>query len=220
MKAADHCLRYLKGTSHLGLCYSAEHGQVLKGYTDSDFAGCPGSRKSTTGWIFTLGGSPVSWKSKKQGNVTTSSCEAEYVALTSGVKECMWLRDLMDEFSVSSPSATLMFCDNEAAVRISRDPVCLSRTKHVSNAFWFVREAQEDEVVKVTSIPTKLQLADFLTKPMNRPAFESNLKQTGMSDVPQAVGLVKSLLPDVSYETELMHELFMCDCPQACSCGK
>jgi len=140
MKAADHTLRYLKGTAHLGLCYSAESGQELKGYTDFDFAGCPGTRKSTTGWIFTLAGSPISWKSKKQGCVTTSSCEAEYVALTSGVKECMWLRDLMDEFGVPSPSATLIYCDNEAAVRISRDPVCHSRTKHVSTSFWFVRE--------------------------------------------------------------------------------
>jgi hypothetical protein len=119
MKAANHCLRYLKGTAHLGLCYSTDKGQELKGYTDSDFAGCPGTRKSTTGWIFTLAGSPIDWKSKKQSNVTTSSCEAEYMALTSGTKECMWLRDLMDEFNVSSPSATPIFCDNEAAVRIS-----------------------------------------------------------------------------------------------------
>jgi hypothetical protein len=220
MKAADHCLRYLKGTAHLGLCYSADKGQILQGYTDSDFAGCPGSRKSTTGWIFTLAGSPVSWKSKKQSIVTTSTCEAEYIALTSGTKECMWLRDLMDEFSVASEFPTPMFCDNEAAVRISRDPVCSSRTKHVSNAFWFVREVQEDEVIKVISIPTKSQLADFLTKPMNRPAFESNLSLTGMTDVPSIVGMVKSVLAQSSLENDLMDELFGCDCPQSCSCGK
>ena len=104
----------------------------------------------------------------------------------------------MDEFSVASESATPTFCDNEAAVRISRDPVCHSRTKHVSNAFWFVREAQEDEVIKVISVPTKSQLADFLTKPLNRPSFESNLGLTGMSDVPQKPGVVNSVLLIVS----------------------
>jgi hypothetical protein len=126
----------------------------------------------------------------------------------------------MDEFSVASEFPTPMFCDNEAAVRISRDPVCSSRTKHVSNAFWFVREVQEDEVIKVISIPTKSQLADFLTKPMNRPAFESNLSLTGMSDVPPIVGMVKSVLAQSSLENDLMDELFGCDCPQSCSCGK
>jgi hypothetical protein len=132
----------------------------------------------------------------------------------------MWLRDLMDEFSVASPSATALFCDNEADVRISHDPVCLSRTKHVSNAFWFVREVQEDEVIKVIPSPTKSQLADFLTKPLNRPAFESNLSLTGMTNVPQTLGLVKSVFAHVSLENELMDELFGCDCPQSCSCGK
>ena len=119
-----------------------------------------------------------------------------------------------------SPSATLMFCDNEAAVRISRDPVCHSRVKHVSNAFWFVREAQEDGVIKVTTIPTKSQLADFLTKPLNRPSFVSNLGLTGMTDVPSKPGVVNTVFPHDSLENELMDELFGCDCPHSCTCGK
>jgi hypothetical protein len=184
MKAADHCLRYCKGTAHLGLCYRADTGQTLKGYTDSDFAGCQGGRKSTTGWLFTLAGSPVSWKSKKQDCVTTSSCEAEYVALTSGVKECMWLRDLLSEFGVPIDGPTPVYCDNEAAVRISRDPVCHSRTKHVSTSFWFVREQQQTGIVKVTPIPTKAQLADHLTKSLNRPQFESVVQMSGQAIVP------------------------------------
>ena len=185
MKAADHCLRYLKGTATLGLCYSAEKPQMLECYTDSDFAGCQGTRKSTTGWVLTYAGAPIAWKSKKQGCITTSTCEAEYVALTSGTKECMWMRDLLCEFGCDQGKPTPIYCDNEAAVRISRDTVCHSRTKHVSLSFWFVREQQEDGEIVVKSIPTKKQLADFLTKPLNKPVFETVRQLSGMVEAPQ-----------------------------------
>ena len=80
-----------------------------------------------------------------------------------------------------------VFCDNEAAVHISKDHVCQSRTKHVAVSFWFVREVQDDGVIKVTAISTKHQLADFLTKSLNKPAFESMRIMTGMCVVPQLV---------------------------------
>ena len=184
MKGADHVLRYFKRTAHIGLEYSADANLTLQGYTDSDFAGCPGTRKSTTGWLFMFAGCPVAWKSKKQGCVTTSTCEAEYVALTSGVKESMWLRDLLEEFGAPMALPTPIFCDNEAAVRISRDPVCQSRTKHVSTSFWFVRELQEEKTVRVTSVSTKNQLADYLTKSLTGPVFSSVVQQSGLTEVP------------------------------------
>jgi hypothetical protein len=90
----------------------------------------------------------------------------------------------------------------------------------VSNAFWFVREAQEDEFVKVTSIPTKAQLADFLTKPLNRPDFSLVVGMTSMADVPHASGVVNTVMISAFHENDLMDELFGCDCAKACSCGK
>jgi len=183
-KAAVHCLRYLKGTATLGLCYTFNKPQELRCYTDSDFAGCPGTRKSITGWVLTYAGSPISWKSKKQGCITTSTCEAEYVALTSGTKECLWMRDMLREFGCHPESATPVHCDNEAAVRISRDTVCHSRTKHVSLSFWFVREQQEAGEILVQSISTKEQLADFLTKPLNKPIFDTVVQLTGLTHSP------------------------------------
>ena len=158
--------------------------QELQCYTDSDFAGSPGTRKSTTGWILTYAGSPVAWKSKKQGCITTSTCEAEYVALTSGTKECLWMRDMLREFGCTPERPTEIFCDNEAAVRISRDTVCHSRTKHVSLSFWFVREQQETNEIIVKTIPTKQQLADFLTKSLNKPVFENVVNLARLTDAP------------------------------------
>jgi hypothetical protein len=165
-KAALHCLRYLSGTAELSLCYSGDAGAFLQGYSDSDFAGCAGTRKSTTGWVFLFGGSPVGWQSKKQEVITLSSCEAEYRALTSVTKEAMWLRQLLAEFGFSARRPTPIYCDNEAAVRISRDPVCRSRTRHVALSFLFVRQEQAAKRIIVIPIRSAHQIADYLTKPV------------------------------------------------------
>jgi len=90
----------------------------------------------------------------------------------------------LGEFGCTPESATLVYCDNEAAVRISKDTVCHSRTKHVSLSFWFVREHQEAGNIAVKSISTREQLADFLTKPLNKPTFDAVVQLTGLTPAP------------------------------------
>ena len=77
-----------------------------------------------------------------------------------------------------------MACDNEAAVRISEDPVCHSRTKHVAVSFWFVREVQDDGEIRVHAISTQSQLADILTKSLNKPVFEVLRSLNGLVEAP------------------------------------
>lgn len=91
MNAAFHVLRYLKGTSSMGLFYSANDIFSLSGYSDSDWAACHDTRRSVTGFSILLGDSLVSWKSKKQPVVSLSSAEAEYRALSKLVAELSWL---------------------------------------------------------------------------------------------------------------------------------
>jgi hypothetical protein len=167
-KAAIHCLKYLSGTPDLALHYAKDKGSTLIGFSDSDFAGCKGTRKSTTGFIFTLAGGPISWKIKKQEVITLSSCEAEYRALTSTVQECMWLRELLSELGWRVGKPTPIYCDNEAAVRISKDPVNRARTKHAALSFLFVREQQKLGTVNVIPVSTKAQVADYLTKAVSK----------------------------------------------------
>ena len=184
-QAALHCLKYLSGTPDLALHYHADtQGQTLLGYTDSDFAGCKGTRKSTTGWIFTMAGGPVAWKSKRQEVITLSSCEAEYRALTNTVQEAMWLRDLLAELGWKVGRPTQIYCDNEAAVRISKDPVNRAKTKHAALSFLFVREQQALGKVSVIPIGTKQQTADYLTKGVTRVAAENCKKLAGQSEAP------------------------------------
>jgi len=87
MGAAKHVLRYLKGTRSLKLTYPLGKPLILQGFTDSDYAGCPDTRRSTSGYVFKLADCTIAWRSRKQRSVATSSTEAEYMALSLAVKQ-------------------------------------------------------------------------------------------------------------------------------------
>ena len=181
-KAAERCLRYLVGTSELSLHYKGGEGLCLTGYSDSDWAGCKVTRKSTTGWIFLLAGAPVSWSSKKQTATAMSSCEAEYLALTSAIKECLWLRDLLAECGVVQDGPTVIHVDNEAAIKLSKNPVFHSRTKHVALAFQYAREQVQEGHVSITHVGTKEQAADTLTKNLPAEGHATGVLLAGQSN--------------------------------------
>ncbi len=95
--AVKRVMRYVKGTTKLGIYYSNENSNELIGYSDADWGGDINDRKSTSGYIFKLNGGAVSWRSKKQSGVALSTAEAEYVALSAAAQEAMWLKQLMSE---------------------------------------------------------------------------------------------------------------------------
>ncbi|XP_057482733.1 uncharacterized mitochondrial protein AtMg00810-like [Actinidia eriantha] len=89
LDAATRILRYLKGSISHGLLFFSNSDLTIIGYTDSDWASCPMTRRSTTGYLITLGGSPVSWRTKKESVVSRSSAEAEYRAMASTTCELL-----------------------------------------------------------------------------------------------------------------------------------
>eukprot|EP00253_Pinus_taeda_P007569 PITA_07569 len=91
-KPAKRILRYVRGTVQFGIHYSAEASHLLVGFTDSDWAGDHDDRKSTAGYMFTLGSGPITWDCKKQGVISLSSAEAEYHGVVEASKEALWLR--------------------------------------------------------------------------------------------------------------------------------
>ena len=105
-------LRYNKGTLFNGLYFPYSSSLELKGYSDSDWAGDPIDRRSTTGYCFFLGDSLISWRSKKQTVVARSSTEAEYRALADTTSELLWLRWLLEDLGVSQHMPTTIYCDN------------------------------------------------------------------------------------------------------------
>ncbi|XP_022015119.1 uncharacterized mitochondrial protein AtMg00810-like [Helianthus annuus] len=109
LEAADHVLRYLKATPGQGNLLSRAGDPVLTAYCDSDWLGCPYTRCSRTGYFLLLGGTPISWKTKKQSVVSRSSAEAEYRAMASTVSEVLWVHWLLSELQVCISGLRLSF---------------------------------------------------------------------------------------------------------------
>ncbi|XP_019264914.1 PREDICTED: uncharacterized protein LOC109242520 [Nicotiana attenuata] len=126
-------------TSDYGILFNKSSDFALHGYLDSDWATCPYSRKSVTGFFVFFGGSLVSWKSKKQSVVSLSSAEAEYRALSKLVAELTWLTRLLENLGVVGVTPVSVFCDNQSAQHIACNPVFHERTKHIWVDCHFVR---------------------------------------------------------------------------------
>lgn len=165
-------LRYLKGTSHYGLQFFRSSSMDLLAYSDADWAGCPDTRKSTSGFCVFLGSNLISWSSKRQATVSRSSAEAEYRAVANCVAESWWLRQLLQELHRPPRQATLVYCDNVSAMYLSSNPVQHQRTKHVEIDLHFVRDRVALGEAKVLHVPTSSQFADVFTKGLPSSVFE------------------------------------------------
>lgn len=112
----------------------------LLAFFDSDWADNRLDRRSTTGFVIFLGCNPISWASKKQATVSRSSTKAEYRAWAAATAELSWLRQILKDLCVFVSHAPFLFCDNQSALQLARNPVFHGRTKHVEVDFHFVRE--------------------------------------------------------------------------------
>ncbi|XP_019457518.1 PREDICTED: uncharacterized protein LOC109357919 [Lupinus angustifolius] len=164
--AALKVLRYIKGTPAIGLHFSNTSIVQLKAYSDSDWAACPDTRRSITSFCIYLGTSLISWKSKKQKTIFRSSCEAEYRAMAITTCELTWLTYLLEDLQYSFSMPAIMFCDNQSAIYIANNPVFHERTKHIELDCHIVREKCTQGKIKLLPVPSHLQLADALTKPL------------------------------------------------------
>jgi hypothetical protein len=165
-------LRYVRGTAHLGLQLHVGASSELIAYSDADWAGCPDTRRSTSGYCVFLGTNLVSWSSKRQPTVSRSSAEAEYRAVANCVAESVWLRQLLLELHQPVSKATVVYCDNISATYLSTNPVQHQRTKHVEIDLHFVRDRVSLGEVRVLHVPTSSQYADIFTKGLPTTVFE------------------------------------------------
>ena len=116
LAAVRRILRYLLGSASRGLFYPVGSPIRLVAFSDADWAGCPDTRRSVTGWCMFLGDSLISWKSKKQDRVSKSSTESEYRAMSAACSEIVWLRGLLAEICFSQSSPTLLHANNTSAI--------------------------------------------------------------------------------------------------------
>jgi hypothetical protein len=128
-EAVKWILRYLRGTTTHALCFGGSD-TFLQGYVDSDMAGDKDNRRSTTGYVFTIGGTTVSWISKLQKVVALSTTEAEYVAATEASKEMIWLQRFMEELGKKQENNRL-YCDSQSAIHLAKNSAFHSKTKNI-----------------------------------------------------------------------------------------
>jgi len=170
-QAVKRILRYVKGTLRFGLSFTPSSSKELITYSDADWAGCPDSHRSVSGYAIYFGGALVSWSSKKQPMVSRSSCKSEYRALAYTATEVKWLRHLLQDLHVSSPSPPVLLCDNQSSIFLAVNPVSHKRSKHIDLDYHFVRELVTSRVLTIRYVPTHLQIAEIFTKSLSHLAF-------------------------------------------------
>lgn len=180
-------LRYLQSTSTLSLAYIMNSETQLEGYSDSDWAGDKDDSKSTSGYLFSLSGAMICWKSRKQKLIAMSSTEAEYIALTEAAKEASWLRDLYTEIGsqlnleTSLPQGSIpIHADNQASIHLANIPRFHERTKHIGIRYHYVRTAIENGLISLSYIPTTDNPADILTKALPRNLHQQHINLLGL----------------------------------------
>ncbi|GJR17762.1 putative ribonuclease H-like domain-containing protein [Tanacetum coccineum] len=171
--------KYLKGQPKLGLWYPKDSPFQLEAYSDSDYAGSHGDRKSTTGGCQFLGRRLISWQCKKQTIVATSSTEAEYVAAASCCAQVLWIQNQLLDYGFNFMN-TKIFIDNQSTICIVKNPVFHQRTKHIEIRHHFIRDANEKNLIQVLKIHTNDNVADLLTKAFDGPRFEYLVVHIGM----------------------------------------
>jgi hypothetical protein len=172
MHAAKRVLRYLAGTTTTGVSFrKGDIDTKLVVFSDSDWAGCKETRRSTSGFLVYFAGGPISWKSKLQPTVALSSCEAEYVALTLAVKDVLFLQQLFLELGIEIETPTLIFGDNLASIALAKNPVNHERTKHIDIKHHFLRDYITKNMITLAYVPTANNYADILTKTTTKQIF-------------------------------------------------
>lgn len=167
--AAKHVLRYLSGTRNVGLTFTASSSPRLVGYSDSDWAACRFSRRSMSGYCFIVCGGAISWRAKKQTSVASSSTEAEYRGLLDAGKETIWLRQLIQSVFPSAVSgSTTVFCDNQAAIALTKSSAFRANTKHIEAHFHWIRDQVSASLINIPYCPTSDMAADIFTKALDR----------------------------------------------------
>jgi hypothetical protein len=171
-KLVEDIFSYLHGHKDLQLTFQGGI-EALVGFTDSDWGADLSTRRSTSGYVFNIGSGAISWSSKRQATIAMSTCEAEYVGQSNAIKEAIWLKRLLIEISASSfgPAATVIFCDNQGAIALAKNPQSHGRNKAIDMQHHFQREKVAKGDVKLEWIPTNKMVADGLTKALPKAEF-------------------------------------------------
>jgi len=163
-------IRYLSHTKDMKLQINGRKSPNLTAFCDADFAGDRTDRKSTSGYAVFLAGNLISWTSTKQRCTAQSTMDAEFVALNECSREVVYIKGLIEEMLGRSIKA-MVFCDNAAAIAISKDSREHSRAKHIDVKYHYIREVLKQNTLEIEHVESSKNTADILTKGLSRDCF-------------------------------------------------
>ncbi|KAM2728531.1 hypothetical protein EV1_000013 [Malus domestica] len=180
--AVKTVLKYLRRTKDMFLVYGGAAELRVEGYTDADFQSDVDDRSSNSGYVFTLNGGAVSWKSKKQSVIADSTTEAEYVATAEAGKEAFWMKKFITELGVvpTITSPVTLYCDNNGAIAQAKEPRAHQKNKHFDRRFNIIRRYAAEGKVNILKVASADNVADPLTKPMSQIQLDRHMDKMGI----------------------------------------
>ena len=181
--AVKNILKYLRRTKDMFLVYGGvDESLSVKCYTDASFTTDRDDCKSQSGYVFIVNGGAVSWKSSKQSVVAQSTTESEYIAASEAAQEAAWMKKFIGDLGVvpSIQDPLEVFCDNEGAIALAKEPRSHKKTRHISRRFNFIRYKVEDGEISIRKVHTDQNLADPFTKPLPQAKFEGHAREIGL----------------------------------------
>ncbi|KAK2445742.1 putative mitochondrial protein [Trifolium repens] len=179
LTAVKRIFRYLKGTTNLGLLYKKSLDSKLVGFCDADYAGDKIERKSTSGNCQFICENLISWASKRQTTIALSTAEAEYISAAKCCTQLLWMKYQLEDYNIAESSIPL-YCDNTAAIHLSKNPILHSRAKHIEIKHHFIRDHVQKGTIDFQFIDTEHQWADIFTKPLAIERFDFIKKNLNM----------------------------------------
>lgn len=170
--AIKRILRYLVGTKDYGITLGGRtDSPLVEAWTDADYAGDHDTRRSTTGFVINVHGSPIIWSSRRQRSITRSSHESEYIALSQGCQNLLWVLKLLRQVHYNTSTVTV-HVDNQGTIETTRNGNHSERTKHIDIAYKYGRELVKEGIIDLQYCPTNNMTADILTKALGFEKFE------------------------------------------------
>ena len=181
-KAAKRVMQYLKRTKDFMLTYRRSDSLEIFGYSDSDFAGCQDSKRSTSGYVFMLVGGAISWRSSKQTLISSSTMATEFIACYEASNHGIWLRNFVIGLRVVKgiERPLKLYCDNNSAVLYSNNNRSSSKSKHIDIKFLVVKERVQNGQLSIEHIGTNSMIADSLTKGLPTKVFHQHTASMGV----------------------------------------
>ena len=149
-------------------------------FTDSSWVDDRPTGRSTCGYIWMMGGGPVSWKSKLQGLVTLSTAEAEYVATSIAAQQGSYLHNLLSELVDDKLPVRLMLIDNQSAIHMATNGDQMQRTRHMALKLNYLRDLVNQGQLQLLYCPTKYMAADMMTKQVTKVILNTGIGILGM----------------------------------------